>query len=287
MTQALKPMDMLMGVAVAVTWGMGLVFAKAAIAHFPPILLMSLRFLVTALALVWFAKLPKGQVWPLFKVTLVAATVQYSLTFSGLKGLDAGVTALIVQLEVPFLTLLGALVLHEKTGLRKWLGIALAFVGVAMIVGAPSGDIALGYAALVIGGSLAWAIGQVMVRQLNDIDGLTVTAWVAVLATPQLFVMSLIFESGQLAAIRSAPPVVWLSVAYLGLIMTAFGYWLWNTLLRRHPVSHVAPFLLLLPLVSVLGGILFLGETMTLSSLIGGAVVLAGVASILSVRPKT
>ncbi len=286
MTQALKPMDMLMGVAVAVTWGMGLVFAKAAIAHFPPILLMSLRFLVTALALVWFAKLPKGQFWPLFKVTLVAATVQYSLTFSGLKGLDAGVTALIVQLEVPFLTLLGALVLHEKTGLRKWLGIALAFVGVAMIVGAPRGDIALGYAALVIGGSLAWAIGQVMVRQLKDIDGLTVTAWVAVLATPQLFVMSLLFESGQLAAIKSAPTVVWLSVAYLGLIMTAFGYWLWNTLLRRHPVSQVAPFLLLLPLVSVLGGILFLGETMTLSSLIGGAVVLAGVASILSVRPK-
>lgn len=285
MTQSLKPMDMAMGVAVAVTWGMGLVFAKAAIEHFPPILLMSFRFLVTALALVWFAKPPEHQLWALFKVTFVAATVQYSLTFSGLKGLDAGVTALIVQLEVPFLTLMGALVLHEKTGLRKWLGIGLAFVGVAMIVAAPSGDIALGYAALVIGGSLAWAAGQVMVRQLKDIDGLSVTAWVAVLATPQLLVMSLIFETGQVEAVKAAPPVVWLSVAYLGLIMTAFGYWLWNTLLRRHPVSQVAPFLLLLPLVSVMGGILFLGETLKWSSLIGGAVVLAGVASIVFERP--
>jgi len=286
MTHALKPIDMAMGVAVAVTWGMGLVFAKAAIEHFPPILLMSLRFLVTALALVWFAKPLKGQFWAMIKVTFVAATVQYSLTFSGLKGLDAGVTSLIVQLEVPFLTLMGAVVLHEKTGLRKWLGIALAFVGVAMIVGAPTGDIALGYAALVIGGSVAWAAGQVMVRQLRDTDGLSVTAWVAVLATPQLFIMSLIFESGQVEAVRTAPSVVWLSVAYLGLIMTAFGYWLWNTLVRRHPVSQVAPFLLLLPLVSVLGGILFLGETLNTSSLIGGAVVLAGVASIVLVRPK-
>ncbi len=284
MVATLKPMDMLMGIAVAVTWGMGLVLAKAAIVHFPPILLMSLRFSVTALALVWFTRPPIGQLWPLFKVTLVAATVQYSLTFTGLKGLDAGVTALIVQLEVPFLTLLGAVLLHEKTGWRKWLGIALAFVGVSLIVGAPTERIALGSAALVIGGSFTWAVGQVMVRRLKDIDGLTITAWVAVLAAPQLFLMSLLFESGQWQAVKTAPPVVWVSVAYLGLIMTAFGYWLWYTLVRRHPVSQIAPFLLLLPLVSVLGGILFLGEALSWSSLIGGAVVLAGVTSILLAR---
>ncbi len=284
MVATLKPMDMLMGIAVAVTWGMGLVLAKAAIVHFPPILLMSLRFSVTALALVWFTRPPIGQLWPLFKVTLVAATVQYSLTFTGLKGLDAGVTALIVQLEVPFLTLLGAVLLHEKTGWRKWLGIALAFVGVSLIVGAPTERIALGSAALVIGGSFTWAVGQVMVRRLKDIDGLTITAWVAVLAAPQLFLMSLLFESGQWQAVKTAPPVVWVSVAYLGLIMTAFGYWLWYALVRRHPVSQIAPFLLLLPLVSVLGGILFLGEALSWSSLIGGAVVLAGVTSILLAR---
>ncbi|MDG1431701.1 MAG: EamA family transporter [Paracoccaceae bacterium] len=287
MSEPLKPIDMLMGLAVAVTWGMGLVFAKAAIVHFPPILLMSLRFTVTALALVWFVRPPINQLWPLFKVTLVAATIQYSLTFTGLKGLDAGVTALIVQLEVPILTLLGAVLLHEKTGLRKWMGIALAFVGVAMIVGAPTERIAFASAALVIGGSFTWAVGQVMVRQLKDIDGLTITAWVAVLAAPQLFVMSLLFESGQWLAAKSAPPVVWISVAYLGLIMTAFGYWLWYTLVRRHPVSQVAPYLLLLPLVSVIGGILFLGETLSWSSLIGGAVVLAGVASIVLEKRQT
>ena len=285
MTYQLKITDMAMGFAVAIVWGMGLVFAKAAIEHFPPILLMSLRFTVAALALVWFVKPPLKHLKALFWVSIVSAAIQYSFTFTGLKGLDAGVTSLVVQLEVPFLTLLGALVLGERTSLRKWLGIALAFSGVAVIVGWPTEPISLTSVALVICGGFTWAVGQIMVRRLDSIDGLTVTAWVAVFAVPQLLVMSLLFETGQSEALLNAPPIVWVSVAYLGLVMTALGYGIWFTLVRRHPVSMVAPFLLLLPLVSVIGGIVFLGETLSASSLIGGAVVLTGVASIVLERP--
>ena len=285
MPQKLGVIDALMGVAVAMVWGMGLVFAKAAIAHFPPILLMSLRFTVTALALVWFVKPPKGTMKALFWVAIVSAAIQYSLTFTGLKGLDAGVTALIVQLEVPFLTLLGALLLKEVTGLRKWLGIGVAFVGVAIIVGTPAVAVAWGSVALVIGGSFIWAVGQIMVRRLKAIDGLTVTAWVAVFAAPQLLVMSLIFERGQIEAVQSAGPVVWVAVAYLGLVMTALGYGLWYSLIRRHPVSQVAPFLLLLPVFSLAGGALFLGETLDWRTVFGGVIVIAGVAVIVFERP--
>lgn len=285
MPQRPGPIDMLMGFAVALVWGMGLVFAKAAIEHFPPILLMSLRFFVTALALVWFVKPPLHQMRALFWVSIVSAAIQYSLTFTGLKGLDAGVTALIVQLEVPFLTLLGALWLGERTGARKWLGIALAFLGVTVIVGAPQVAVAWGSVILVISGSATWAVGQIMVRRLKDISGLTVTAWVAVFAAPQLLVMSLIFEGGHIEAVRSAGIVVWAAVAYLGLIMTALGYGLWYSLIRRHPVSQVAPFLLLLPVCSVAGGALFLGESIEWRTLLGGAIVIAGVAVIIIERP--
>src|SRR5918994_2693183 len=133
----LKAIDTAMGVTVALVWGMGFVFAKAAIGHFPPILLMSLRFAVTALALVWFVRMPVGLLARIFGIAIVGAAIQYSLTFTGLKGLDASVAALVVQLEVPFLVLLGAVLLKETPGLRKWLGIVLAFGGVALIAGEP------------------------------------------------------------------------------------------------------------------------------------------------------
>ena len=273
--------DILMGVTVALTWGMGIVFAKAAIAHFPPILLMSLRFCVTALALVWFVRPPLEHLKSLFWIALISAAIQYSLTYTGLKGLDAGVAALVVQLEVPFLVLIGAAALGERPGWRKWIGIAMAFFGVWQISGEPRIANAWGSVLMVISGAFVWAVGQAMIRRLKDISGLTVTAWIAVMAAPQLLVASLIFEKGHIAALQSAGIIVWAAVLYLGLIMTALGYGLWYTLIRRNPVSRVAPFLLLLPLFAVLGGVVFLDEVLSTQILLGGAIVIAGLAFIL------
>lgn len=281
---ALNARDIALGIAVALVWGMGVVFAKAAIAHFPPVLLMALRFTVTAAALVWFVKPPWAQAVRIFWIALVSAAVQYSLTFNGLRGLDASTAVLVLQLEVPFLVLLGAVLLKEKPGLRKWLGIAFAFVGVGFIAGEPRLGGAESSLALLIGGAFAWAVGQTMVRRLVSLDGVTLIAWVAVFATPQLFAFSFVLEGSPLPYIASADWIVWGTVVYLGLIMTALGYGLWYSLIRRHPVGQVAPFLLLLPVFSVIGGVVLLGERLTLHVALGGAVVIAGVAFILLER---
>ena len=282
-------MDMALGLGVALVWGLGLVFAKAAIAHFPPILLMAFRFSVAALALVWFIKPSKGQLRVLFLISFISATLQYSLIFTGLAGLDASTTALIIQLEIPFLVLIGAIFLKETPGWRRWVGISIAFFGVYKITGEPRIGDALWSVALVIGGGLTWATGQAMVRQLKNISGLTVAAWVAILAFPQLFIMSAIFETGQVQAIKSAGWVVWSAVAYLGLIMTALGYYMWYTLIRRTPVSEAAPYLLALPLFSMAGGWFLLGEVVTTQTLLGGGIILLGVALIVfePINPKT
>jgi O-acetylserine/cysteine efflux transporter len=272
--------DMALGLGVAFVWGLGLVFAKAAISHFPPILLMAFRFSVTAMALAWFIKPSGGQLRMLFLISFISATLQYSLTFTGLAGLDASATALIVQLEIPFLILIGAIFLKESPGWRRWIGITIAFFGVYQITGEPRIGNALWSVALVIGGGLTWATGQAMVRQLKNISGLTVAAWISILAFPQLFIMSAIFETGQFQAIQSAGWVVWSTVAYLGLIMTALGYYMWYTLIRRTPVSEAAPYLLALPLFSMAGGWFFLGEIATTQTLLGGGIIISGVALI-------
>jgi len=284
---ALRGQDMAMGIAVALLWGMGVVFAKAAIGHFPPILLMAIRFTLTALTLVWFVKPPWRHMGQIFAIALVSGAIQYSLTFSGLVGMDASTAVLVIQLEVPFLVLLGVVLLKEKPGARKWLGIGIAFVGVAVIVGEPRLVGASTAVALVVAGSMTWALGQIMVRRIVGVGGVALIAWMSVFAAPQLFVMSLIFESDHVAHVVSADWVVWGTVAYLGLVMTALGYGLWYTLLGRHPVNRVAPFLLLMPVFSVAGGIALLGESLTLQIAGGGAVVLVGVAVILLERaPK-
>jgi O-acetylserine/cysteine efflux transporter len=283
--QQFTPKQTIMALFVPLLWGLGFVFAKGAINHFPPILLMAFRFSLTALVLVWFTPLPFGKFFQLFKIAIVAAAIQYSLTFTGVKGLEAGLASIIVQLEVPFLVILGALLLREKPGYKKWIGIAISFVGVATMSQQDELSGSFISIALVLGGCFAWALGQVMIRKLKDVSGMQVTAWIAVFAAPQLFFMSAIFEDGQVEAIRTATPLVWWTVLYLGLIMTCLGYYFWNTLIRHHDVSKVAPFLLLLPVFSVLGGNVFLGETITIEKFYGGATILLGI-GVIVLNPK-
>ena len=274
----MKYIHILMALSVPLIWGTGFVVAKGAINEFPPILLMAFRFLVTSLVLVWFVKPPIGKLRSLFLIAIVASAIQYSLTFTGLKGLDAGFAALIVQLEVPFLVILGAILLGEKPSKRKWIGIAVAISGVGLLIGKVEFGNAWSSVVLVILGAFTWAIGQILVRKLKDINGLTTTAWVSVFATPQLFLMSLVFESDHVNLVINASFSVWWSVLYLWLIMTALGYYFWNTLIRTYEIEKVAPFLLLLPVFSLLGGIIFLDETISFMKIIGGLIVILGVA---------
>ena len=284
MTQ-LPPRDMALALLVAAIWGMGYVVAKGAMAQFPPIFVMALRYAVAAGVLVWFAGPLNGQFLRLAGLSFVGATLAYALTSTGVNGVDAGLAALIVQLEVPFMVLFAALLFHERPTARKWTGIAIAFIGVGLIAGQVKLE-GEGRAVLVLVlGGATWALGQVNLRGLRGMTPISVTAWLAVLAAPQLFVASALFETGQIAALQSAGPGAWAAVLYLGLVMTCTGYLIWNGLILRHEVGKVAPFVLLLPLFSVVGGVVFLGEVPHWGQLFGGLIVLAGVA-VITLTPR-
>ncbi len=283
----MKVADVLLALLVPVLWGMGFTFAKAGLDHFPPILLMCLRFTVAALVLIWFFKPPWGELWRIFIITVISATLTYSLVFTGLRDLDASTAIIVVKLEVPFAAILATIFLKDPLGWRRAVGMVLAFAGVALIAGQPrphGESIAL---ILVVSGGFAWAIGQVLVRKLGGrVSGFRLIAWVAALAAPQLLVSSLIFERDQWTVITSAGWHDWAIVLYLGLGMTALGYATWYHLLGRHPVNQVMPFLLLVPVTSMAGGVLILGEELTPAVVLGAAIVISGVAFITIGRPR-
>ncbi len=276
----MKPVDVLSAIAVAVIWGMGLVVAKAAMSHFSPILLMALRFSLTAACMIFFFRPPPGVYKQLFWISLVSAALQYSLTFNGVRGIDASTAALLVQLEVPFGLIMAWLVFGDRISPKQALGILIAFGGAVLIIGEPrlAGDLV--YAFMVIGGAFTWAVGQIMIKKLGKVGGFNLLSGVALFAAPQLFVASFLLEQDQLEQVISAPPAAWSAVVYLSLVMTALAYGLWYRLLGHYSVNQVMPFLLLLPVTSVFGGIFFLGESLTTKIALGGCLAITGVAMI-------
>ena len=102
--QQFTPKQTIMALFVPLLWGLGSEFAKGAINHFPPILLIALRFSLTAFVVdLVHASRAFGKFFQLFKIAIVAAAIQYSLTFTDVKGLVSGLASIIVQMEVPFL----------------------------------------------------------------------------------------------------------------------------------------------------------------------------------------
>jgi O-acetylserine/cysteine efflux transporter len=283
----MKPIDVFMAISVAVIWGMGFIIAKAGMSHFSPILLMALRFTLTAFCLVWFFRPPMTLYRNLFWISLVSAAIQYSLTFNGVNGIDASTAALLVQLEVPFGLLLAWIILGEKISLKQVIGMLVAFIGAVFIVGEPKLADDLIYVFMVIGGAFTWAVGQIMIKKLGNIGGFKLISGVAMFAAPQLYIASFLLEKDQLIQIQTASAGAWGAVIYLGLIMTALAYALWYRLLGLYTVNQVMPFLLLLPVTSVIGGIFFLDETLTIKIATGGCLAIVGVALITIQRAPT
>ena len=273
--------QILLALIVPITWGFGYALTKIGMDQFTPLLLMSLRFGIAGLILVWFTKPPWEYMREIFIVAFIGSTIQYGFTYYGLKGIDVSTASILVQLEGPILALLSTLILKERLGWPRALGMGLAFTGVVVIVGEPRLSDSLDSVALVITGAVFWAIAQIMISRLKSLSGITILAWVAIIATPQMLLISLVIEEGQWESIKSANLVDWSIVFYLSFIMTVIGYSVWYHLLRICDVSKISPFLMLLPVTSIMAGMVLLDEQFTLAMGIGGLLVMTGVASTL------
>lgn len=276
----MQPVHILMAISVPVIWGLGFTFSKAALGEFPPLMLMGLRFCLTALILVWFVPFPRGEMMRVVQIALIGSVLQYGLTFTGLTYLDASTAILLIQLEVPFGVMMAWVVYREQVGWIKIAGIVVAFAGVLLIAGSPSVDGKWFAVGLVVSGAFVWAIAQVMVKSLKRTEGFALIAWLGMIAGPLMLGASMVIEEGQLQALSDATWIGWGTVVYLAVAMTAIGYGTFYKLLARFPVSMIMPYLLLLPVVGVIGSVLILGETLTVRVAVGGAIVIVGVAMI-------
>ena len=121
---------------------------------------------------------PKKYLKKIFIASLVANTLQYSITYSGLNLIDASSAVLLVQTEVPFGIIFAYLLLKEKPSLRSVIGVTIAFIGVYILTGSPNLDGKFLGIILTIIGSAVWALGQVMVKPLSqNINPITLVAW--------------------------------------------------------------------------------------------------------------
>ena len=280
--------DILIAISVPILLGFGFVIAKPAMQHFPPYLLMGLRFTIPALILVWWFPMPKGLFLDLFKVSFIGSTLQYGLTYNGLNIIDASSAVLLVQLEVPFGILIAFFLLKEIPRIKNLIGLVIAFIGVFILTGAPNLEGKYFGVLLTLSGAFTWSLGAVMAKALSKkIGAFALMTWLCVFSGPLLILISTIVNGNPIQYILSANFYSWITVIYLGFIMQPIAYGAWYYVLRKHPVNKIMPVLLLLPVTGLLTAIFLLGEEPAKQVFLGGAIILFGVGMILFSKPKT
>jgi O-acetylserine/cysteine efflux transporter len=185
---------------------------------------------------------------------------------------------LILQTQVPFAVILGWLIGGEHLDLRKSIGTAIALAGVAIVIGLPEVPPPLVPTLLVIAGAFTWALGQVLARRLGQDSGFGLLKLNAYGSVPQLALATLRFESGQIASLQSATWLEWSMLLFVGVVGFYLAYLCWFAVLRQCRMDEVAPFILLMPVVGIATAFVLLGEAISPAQLLGGAVLLAGLA---------
>ena len=284
----MSAVDLVLMIMAQALWGANFAVIKLGVADWPPLFFVSIRMALVALLLVPIVGLPRREHLPtLLRMCFVLGVVHWGSLFTGLKTTDAATTSIVIQIQVPISALLATWLQNDKMGWRRWSGIVIAFIGIAVIVGTPQFAGGLKGALLIFVAAVAWAAANMDVKKLSaSIDGWRLNAWTGLIAAPMTFASSLALEQGQWQAITHIDWRVALAFAYQVIIVTTLCYGIWYGMMRRYPMSLVMPFTLTEPVFGAATAILALGEPLTARLVIGTAITLAGLTIIVLRRPQ-
>ena len=280
--------DTLIASLVPIFLGFGFVIAKPAFESFPPILLMGIRFTFAASILIWWFPIPREYLKKIFFASLIANSLQYSITYTGLNYIDASAAVLLVQTEVPFGVIFAYFMLKEKPTIRALIGILIAFVGVYILTGSPNLNGKFFGVGLTILGSAIWALGQVIVKPLSKaINPLALVAWLALFSGPLLICLSAILDGNTITYLTEASFDHWIIAFYIGFIMQPITYGCFYYVLKNNPLYKVLPIVTMgIPPTGLLAAIFLLGEKPTPELFIGGVIIIIGVIMIVFTKTK-
>lgn len=273
--------DSLLAIIATIVWSLNFLAVYFGLQDVPPFLFLAIRFVFVAFPLVFFIPRPQMPWRVLIGIGVLMSFGQFSLLYLAIDlGMPLGLASLVLQAQVLVTIGLAWLFLGERATRPQILGVVIGMVGL-LIIGVGLGE-ATPFIPFVVcvAAAVAWATGNVVVRSAKIQSGLSLVVWSAVIVPIPCLALSLIFEGPEQIA-STLQGFGWqatLSTAYTVIMSSLVGYTLFNSLMARHSAASVVPFMLLISPMTIVIAWLVLDEMPTTMELIGGTVMLGGVA---------
>ncbi|MHC3127522.1 multidrug DMT transporter permease [Brevundimonas sp. GN22] len=276
--QKLTPLEIGAILAIVVIWGVNNAAAKLATEYMPPLMVAGLRFAIAAVCLLPFVRPPFPNWKAMLTIAFLGGAVHYGLVYYAFSlAQDVSPVSVATQMWIPFTSMFAFLLLGERLKWPAVVGMIIAFIGVAWMTADPH---ALHDWEAIVFGILAaavWALVTVIARRTTKVPPLKMQGILALTALPTMALGSFVFETGQLEGLKAAPPLVWASIVWAGLLSSVMATSLLFWLVQRREAGRVTPYLLGSTVVSVLMGWLFMDDLLTGQIVVGAALTLVGV----------
>jgi len=272
-------------IVLSVIWGLAFVAIRRAEFELAPANLTILRWLIASGGFLVLAPAfgkPQNPVQkqhiPRILVVSFASVVGYHLSLNYAETIvSSGLAGILISFGPIFIVLLSSYFLKERIGGRLVLALALASIGACILsINADLSFMQITGPLAVVLSAFMYSVFSVGSKPLVHEYGAMPTAiWVAAIGT--VFTLPLI-SWNFFAQVYALSSVGWLSVLYLALLSTVLANFILYTLIGTRQVSRLGVQLYLVPLVSLVGGIVLLGETYTAFAGIGACLLFAAIA---------
>lgn len=271
-------------------WGGMYVVTKYVLDFVPPLTLLVMRLAIAgvilggAMLLTGQARIERRHTALLASLGLVGFTMSLGFQFWGTKLSSAHNGGLITSASPAFIVLFAVWLLRERLTLPNLAALGLATLGVLAVIGPESGGehaggtLWLGNLYLV-GAAVTWALYTVLGKVASrDYSSLTVSAYATFAGLLFTTPVAWLTEWRTWSLPPDLPVLVWLGVAYVGIVSTAIAFYLWVHGFALLDASTGSLFFFAQPLVAALLGALLLGETLHWYFYVGAGLIFAGLA---------
>lgn len=283
--------DLFLAALLVVIWGANFTVIKLGLAGVPSLVLVASRFLIVAIASIFFVKKPQIPWRYLVAYGVTLGVGQFGLLFYAIEiGMPAGIASIVLQTQPFFTVLLASVFLKETFKSRQLAGLVIMAMGLLLISGLyrPGGLEVLPRLPflLTLLSAFLWAISNLVLRYTaryaakagQKVDMLGLVVWSSLVPPLPLLALSLMFNTpGEiLSALTHLKGISVFAALYQAFLSTLFGYGVWTMLFEKYPTGKVAPLTLLVPVTGLLTAYVVLGERLTGVQWAGCAVIFIG-----------
>ncbi|MGN0779939.1 MAG: DMT family transporter [Aristaeellaceae bacterium] len=267
-----------------VMWGLSFIASKHALTSgFTPMTLALVRYVMAAACLLPMTllrekrlQLHRGDVLPMALSAMTGITLYYFFEYQGISRTST-VNASLILAAIPILTMVVEAVAESKRMRPAQVsGAVISVAGTAIIVlgGSSEGAASLTGDLFILGASVVWVAYIFISRKLRDsYSSLSMNTWQALIALVTLLPMALADPCDP----GAIPLSGWLAAAVLAVVCSALCYWLYGNALHAMSPLASAIFINLIPLTTLLGGVVLLGEILTWQAAVGGAMIIGSI----------